>query len=212
MYNKIAEKTALFFVSRNLITVDRIPWCKYTLIRWLSTLQLYLILLIIALLLGRYLELLCFCFSLLSLRRRMGGWHAKKAWVCQLLSVFAPLICVYLLGPFIERVPFGVTVAWCFLINTAAFILKPVYPPQTHFDENIRTANDRKKRWLLILIVAIQIISIPLIGWNVMIYCSLGISVVLLSLVAEVGKQKYEGGLKNEKVGRISEEKGELRN
>lgn len=195
MYNKISEKIALHLVSKNLIAEDRIPWCKYVLIRWMTTVQLYLLLLIIALVLGHVLELFCFCFSLLSLRRRVGGWHAKKAWVCQLLSVFLPLICVYLLGPFIEGFPFGVTIAWCLAINIAAFILKPVYPPQTHFDDDIRFANNRKKNRLLIFMVTIQLISIPLIGWDVMIYCSLGILIVLLSLIAELGKQKNEGGL-----------------
>lgn len=200
MYNKVSEKVTLYLVSRNLITEDRTPWCKYVLIRWMTTVQLYLLLLIIALVFGHVLELLCFCFSLLSLRRRVGGWHAKKAWVCQLLSVFTPLIFVYLLGPTMEGFPSWATAAWCLPVNITLFILKPLYPPQTYFDETIRSANDHKKKCLLILIVAIQFISIPLIGWNVMIYCSLGVSVVLLSLVAEVGKQKYEGGLDNEKT------------
>lgn len=206
MYSKLSNKISLTLASRGLIAEDEINWCAYILVRWLSTLTLCLLFLIAVLILGRFFRLICFCIPLLLLRRRIGGWHTKHIWSCQLLSLSVPLFFVYIVGPRISLLDYWIVALGCLSINVTALILKPIYPPQTHFDKAVACANSKKKNQLVLLIVAFQVVSIPLIGLDVMIYSSLGSLSAVLSLVAEKIAQKIKGGHDNEKKGNCPKE------
>ena len=178
-------------------------------IRWLGLVTSCLLLTAIALLLGHTCKLICFCLSTLLLRRRMGGWHANHVWSCQLLSILASLLCVYVVGPCLERLDFLIIVLVCFASNGSAYALKPVYPPQTHFDVDVQNANNKKKKRVILLIIAVQTVSTPFLGLDVIIYCSLGFFVTILSLIAELINQKTKGGNQNGKTENCTQEDGE---
>ena len=205
MYNKLPKIIAVHFAARGLISENDISWCAYLLIRWFGSATLCLILFAIATVLGRSVELFFFCFCLFALRRRIGGWHAESAWICQLVSVSSTLFFVYIVGPLCESQPASFAIFGCLIVTICAFILRPVYPPQTHFSQAVHQANIRKKNILLIWIIAVQIVSIPIADLTVMIHCTLGIFVALISLIAEAYNQKIKGGNNNEENGSCTE-------
>ena len=66
-----------------------------------------------------------------------------------------------------------------------AYISKPIYPKQLHFDYRVKCANYRKKNTILLIIISIQIFCFFAHYLIPIIYLSLGIMVSLIGLLIE---------------------------
>ena len=66
-----------------------------------------------------------------------------------------------------------------------AYISKPIYPKQLHFDYQVKCANYRKKNAILLIIITIQIFCIFVHHLIPIIYLSFGIMVSLIGLLIE---------------------------
>lgn len=142
-------------------------------------------LILIAVLAGKSLEIFAFSMSVTALRQRLGGWHAKNAWSCQIVSVFSALFAVFVIGPHMEKLAIWIIILFDIIIFLFGLVLKPVYPPQLHFLDDVIEANNQKKRQVLYIILIAQILSLIFYDRTVMVYSALGISAALSALIAE---------------------------
>jgi accessory gene regulator protein AgrB len=185
MYHKLALKTANACLNRQWISADQFDWCAYAVEKRINYLAMALIIVFIAILTGKIIEIVAFVVSVTALRRRIGGWHAKRTWSCQFLSVIVLLLVISVIGPNIERLDLRIVIAFDTIILLACCITKPIYPPQLYFSDDIIKANNRKKHGILFLMIIIQILSFIVQGPLVMIYSTLGILTSLIALFAQ---------------------------
>lgn len=174
--------------SRGWITTEDTPWCAYAMERKLITMLFFVLLLPVVLILDVLKEAAIFSFVMYFLRRRYGGWHAPYLWLCQGLSILLVLIVTLVIGPRLLTFPgqsvWGVDVA----LMALAFLQKPVYQPQMHFDENIIKANCRKKNQLLIFLFVAQTVLYALDN-SFLIYSFLGVLTGVTSVYIELLQQ-----------------------
>ena len=167
-----------------------LPWCIYTLEKKLIALVFFTIMIPVAAVIGKLAETIIFSVTLLLIRRRIGGWHAPRAWLCQVLSVSIVLITLFMTGPWAARLPPALLYISDGFIMAAALLKKPVCPPQVHFDSAIIQANNQKKNLLILSFLAVQLVLgrfyIP-----VVIYSGLAVLAGVLSVYIEKIHQLY---------------------
>lgn len=131
--------------------------------------------------------------TLYLVRGRIGGWHAPYAWLCILLTTVETLTVLYIVAPVLMGInPFFIWVLNLLLL-LIALRTDPIYPPQLHFDQEVVSANRRKKNLILVCILLIQIASFGLGIERILVFSFNGILVSMLLVFAEKFKQKYGG-------------------
>lgn len=197
MYHKLACSIADICCERDWITQERHSWCVYAVERRINTGALCVILLVIAIVTQRLAHVFLFFGSVTTLRRRLGGWHAQDACVCQLISIVSVLVCVFVLGPCVERVSTPLILLSMSVTSFACFIVDPVYPKQLHFTDVDSKANNKRKMIILLLMVVSQVIGV-IVGTKIIaVYCQLGMLMAFVSLVAEKHIQKKRIQVRN---------------
>lgn len=83
----LANGITSFFIGRGLLDEEHRPWYVYALESKLGQSATVLFTLAAGWALGRPLQPLLVLLAAMFLRQRAGGWHAPKAWLCQILSV-----------------------------------------------------------------------------------------------------------------------------
>ena len=186
------HKVSVYFAeaccSRGWISTDDTPWCAYAMERKLITILFFVLLLPVVLILGVVKETAIFSFVMYFLRRRYGGWHAPYLWLCQGISILLVLIVTLVIGPHFLTLPMQLIWGLDVALMVLAFLQKPVYQPQMHFDEDVIQANRRKKDQLLVFIFVAQAVLYVLD--NVfLIYSFLGVLTGVVSVYIELLQQ-----------------------
>lgn len=190
MFHHLAKNLTEVCLCRNWITQEQTKWCIYVVEKYINILSTCLITGLLAIVLGKPLETLLFTAAFTLLRRRIGGWHAPKAWICQTVGFLVSWIVVFLIGPWLEGQPFKFTVMTSVAVLVVAFAARPLYPAQLRYSLDIVRANNRKKNRYIMVLTFIQALSCLLSKGKILVYLTLGIAVSLLSLYLEFLKQR----------------------
>lgn len=160
MYHKLAKFGANMCLHRQWISKSQLEWCVYALEKWINSLSTFFFSLILSVPTGKCVQTFAFFLTFFSLRRRLGGWHAKHAWSCQMTGIILMLFVVYLLGPKLEGLDTRLLAIMDILSLFLCLVATPVYPPQLSFTSSAVRHNKRKKNTTLVVIILIQIFSL----------------------------------------------------
>ena len=193
MLQKVSFRLTEWFYQHQWIEENNYTWCLYVVEKKLLQICFLLILSVCCILSKQYMNTLVFMATLYLVRGRIGGWHAPYAWLCILLTTMQTWTVLYIVAPVLVDINPFFTWALNLLLLLIALRTDPIYPPQLHFDQEVISANRRKKNLILVCIVLIQIVSFGLgIEW-ILIFSFNGILVSMLLVFAEKFKQKYGG-------------------
>lgn len=187
------------FISKQWIDAKDQNWCVYVIETKLLASFFSCVIIALAIILNALPQTIIFTLVFYHLRRRIGGYHAPNAWICQIASIGIVFCVALLIGPALEQVPLLVIILANLIVLIFALIRQPVYPPQTQFDDIVVIANNRKKNIMLLLIATIQLVC----GYfypDVVVYSFLGVLTGLVSVYIELLRQRKKEDY-NEKVG-----------
>lgn len=185
MYHKLAKIAADICLDNDWILSEQYDWCVYAFEKRINAISMFTLLLLISVLTKKVIHTFSFVGSLVVMRRRIGGWHSKSAWSCQLISISVVFLILFIIGPQIYLLNLKFIVLCDAVILLACAIIRPKYPAQLHFTNDVVQANNKKKYIVLSLIVTIQISCCILQQYVVLIYSFLGTLVALIALIAE---------------------------
>lgn len=191
MLQKVSFRLTEWFYHHKWIEENNYTWCLYVVEKKLLQICFLLILSVCCILSKQYLNTFVFMATLYLVRGRIGGWHAPYAWLCILLTTVETLTVLYIVAPVLMK-PFF-TWALNLLLLLITLRTDPIYPPQLHFDQEVISANRRKKNLILVCILLIQIVSFSLGIEQILVFSLNGILVSMLLVFAEKFKQKYGG-------------------
>lgn len=185
MTDKLITSLSSCFLSRGWICTEDIPSFRYVLECFIGRITFLSLLALVCIILHCYEEALSFSVVLLIFRRRMGGWHARSRWLCQMLSIGSVILVSCLLGPLLSKAPFWITISANILLILTSFLLSPVYPPQMHFSAEEKTGNIRKKNQFLLILLILQFPLVKLFNYEILSYINLGLCFGMTSLFIE---------------------------
>lgn len=180
-----------YFISRQWIEAKDQDWCVYAVETKLLAAVFFSVIAILTWILGVLPQAMIFTICFYFLRKRMGGYHAPRAWVCQLVSVGIVLCITLLIGPALAQIQFFVVILVNIFTMIVSIATRPIYPPQTHFDGKVVAANYRKKNILIFVIAAVQF-GFSFCYSSVVIYTFLAVLTGLVSVYIELIRQKIE--------------------
>lgn len=158
MLNKAAQRLSLSLYDRNYISSDEIEWCIYVIEKLiLQTIFLTLTFAWVAFT-SSFIETLIpvsvFCY----LRSKIGGYHAKHASICLLLSSLFVISCKLSVNALIEINPY---IFWNsnLVVMSIGYILRPVYPSEAAVPVEDAEKNNISKKLLLALILLVQVLA-----------------------------------------------------
>lgn len=196
MIHKSAESMAQICCNRGWVQEELRPWCIYTLEKWFGILFFFSAVLLWAILSGQYIETAAFLIPFYFLRRRMGGYHAKSAYTCFLISIGTVVIVSSIIGTWLLAFPIWILGIADSIVVVIALILRPAYPPQVHFTAKEKEANSRKKNDLLILFFSFQLWSVLFFDKRILSFSICGIAFCVVTVII----QKQKGRFDNEKT------------
>ena len=88
------ERLTDFFISQCGLPETRRPWYIYTLQTRISMFLSTAGMMLLGCLVATPYQVICFLVGILSLRRRLGGYHAKTPLRCLFLSVSVSILCL----------------------------------------------------------------------------------------------------------------------
>ena len=193
MLQKVSFRLTEWFFQHQWIEENNYTWCLYVVEKKLLQICFLLILSVCCILSKQYMNALVFMATLYLVRGRIGGWHAPYAWLCILLTTMQTWTVLYIVAPILMDINLFFTWALNLLLLLIALRTDPIYPPQLHFDQEVISANRRKKNLILVCILLIQVASFGLRIERILIFSFNGILVSMLLVFAEKFKQKYGG-------------------
>ena len=193
MVHKLSCYLAEWFYQHEWIEESNYAWCIYVVEKKLLQICYLLILSVCFIVSKQYLNAFVFMATLYILRCRIGGWHAPYNWLCILLTTIIVLTAIYVLAPAFMNANDVFIWFLDILLVMVAFLMDPVYPPQLHFNQEIVSANRRKKNLILMYIALMQIVSFGFGVEQILIFSFNGILVSVLLVFIEKFKQKYGG-------------------
>ncbi len=197
MLQKIAYKIATYSAARSWIDSSKIPWCQYALEKQLGALFFLALCVLLAIITSKWLELFTFVSVLYIFRQRLGGWHTKHFWSCQLVGLGVVIVSIKIVGPMLEALPSYAVLIINLIALFVAFFIRPVYPTSAHFPQEIRQANSKQKNRHLLILAILQCLSVAITLNRFLIYSCLGLTIVVASVMLEY---MIKRGEKNEKV------------
>lgn len=182
---KFVSSLTSIFLRKGWISEQDIPYCRYSLQFLFGKVSFFVLLFITCAVLDCYKEALFFSIVLLSFRKRMGGWHAKHPWLCQIISIALVIFSVSVLGPQLTKLQPPTIIAINCITILISFFLPPAFPPQLHFNQEEKYANVQKKNQMLVLLSALQPILVFLFSPKILIFSSLGLLFGISSVLIE---------------------------
>lgn len=190
MIQKIASNLTAYSIERQWIDPSKAQWCRYALEKRLGMMIFAAMCCLLAVVTAAWAELFSFVLVFYLFRQRLGGWHAKTFWSCQLISLGTLIAAVILIGPILEQADPSVLVGSDALLIACTYFLKPVYPASAHFSQEVRAANTKRKNQMLLGLLLLQLMILKLSGFLFLIYSSLGLVIADLSVLFQVHVQQ----------------------
>lgn len=185
MYYYVAEKISNISIEKGWIEESQKEWCIYAFQRRIESVFWIAIIILIANLTGKLRETFLCSAIIFLLRRRIGGWHASNPRVCQTISISILLLIVMCWGPALEKLSNNILLLLGIMMGLIMMGIKPVYPQQLHFDEEVMRKNHKIKNLLSTLMIVIVVV-LRLFMSHMIAYIVLGIATVLGSVLMEV--------------------------
>lgn len=185
MYHKLAQIGANMCLHRQWISKSQLDWCVYALEKWINSLSSFFFFFLLSVPTGKSVQAFVFFLTFFTLRRRLGGWHAKYAWSCQITGILLMLFVIYLIGPKLEVLDVQFLALMDALVLLVCFVVAPIYPPQLNFTYLAAKDNKRRKNFTLVIIIVIQTFSLFFSTYIVILYSALGILVSVVALIPE---------------------------
>jgi len=140
--------------GKGYVTEEQAPWLQYVLAKRLSTLLIYIVLLILGIYIASPVSSFAFVTSFLYLRERTNGIHAKSIWGCVLGSIISEVV---FLGVFLHLVTIGIAVLLLAVSSILVYCYAPYNHPSMHLtlEEELACATASKKRVLFLDTLAI---------------------------------------------------------
>lgn len=176
-------------ISRGWIKAQDKLWCVYAVEKKLITLCFFLLMIPFAVALDVLPQAAVFSCAFYLLRRRFGGWHAPYAWLCQVISIALVLAITLLVGPAMMKFPSLVIWGSDAIVVAIAIMQPPVYPPQLHFDQEIKRANAKKKNLVLLIVLGLQL-GFGIFVKDVLVYSFLAVLAGVISVYIEILQQR----------------------
>lgn len=193
MIHSLANRITIVAVKKELISSEKFNQCVYCLEKSFLKLSFALGLLILAIITECHIEIICFLLGFLPLRSTLGGWHAKHAWMCMLLSILTIYFICCALRAYVYSTANIVIVLLMPIVLLTASTAKPIYPKQLHFNTQVQKANTCRKNRLLLILSAIQVFCLVTHHVHPIAYLNLGIGVALVTLLIEQIIQYFKG-------------------
>lgn len=175
MVQQFAASITQYSIAHEWIDASQREWCQYAMEKQLGKLLFGCISLLLMIFTQAWLPMMSFISVCFLFRERMGGWHANHVWSCQLLSIGAVISAVFILGPFIEPLDWWLMVCTDVIIVLVTLITPPVYPPEAHFSQEVKTANTKWKNRMLVCLIFLQFISLFICGTVFFVYSLIGL-------------------------------------
>lgn len=177
-----AENLTALCIERQWIETENRDWCIYVFEKWMGILLFFLAVVVWMVLSKRYVETVAFLLPFYLLRRRMGGYHAKSALACFIMSIGLVMFVSLLLGKWLMLLP-----TWALVLSDCAVIsyaiaLKPAYPAQLNFSQTEKDANNSRKILLLIFIFTLQMLSILFLSAKILANSLCGIALTVITV------------------------------
>lgn len=185
MVDRLSRHLATLCASRNIIDQQYVPHLQYKAEIVLRSSLFSLFLILIAFLLQKPLEVFTYSLTIYLVRRRMGGWHAPKPWICQLLSVGIVLLMTLLVGSLFTKIPRNIFFFPCLALDILSFFLSPAYPSQLHLTVQEEKANNKRKNAVLAFVALIQILAFLSWDYRIVIYTFLGLATTVITVLLE---------------------------
>lgn len=193
MIQKAALRLAEYSIAHKWIDPSKAQWCSYALEKQIGTMFFITMCLLTAAMTAAWAELFSFVLVFYLFRQRMGGWHAKHFWTCQLLSLVVVVSAVVIIGPLLEWVNLYTIVGTDIFVIVSTFFLKPSYPTSAHFSREVLLVNVKRKKLLLLELIALQLVCLKLGRFSFLTYSLLGLTTADLSVLLQYGV-KYKKG------------------
>lgn len=193
MIQKIASELTDYSVAHSWIDSSKAQWCRYALEKRLGAMFFTAFCLLIAAVTATWIKLFSFVAVFYLFRKRLGGWHAKTFWTCQLLSFGTVITAVVIIGPIMEYTKLPFLICADILLSVFTCLLKPAYPASAHFSQEVRAANTKRKNQLLFGLILLQFLSLKLGQVLFLIYSCLGLAIADLSVLFQIYVQQKKG-------------------
>lgn len=185
MIYKLSVRATDYCIMKKWVDPSVRDWSIYAIERKLLSLTFFILLSLLAVIIGRPLEITTFALVFYFLRRRMGGWHAKHVFSCQTLSVMIVLGAVLIIGPALQELPMLIVSFVDFVVMFLALGIRPCYPAQVNFSGKEKQACAKRKNQIVLWLVFVQLLSLMLSWKNMLVYSTLGVLAGIISVYIE---------------------------
>lgn len=167
MYKKFSQKITEKYVKSGLISADDSEIYKYGFELLISLLSTTIIIILISLFIGKFVETLLYLTGFFSVRAICGGYHAKHHCTCFITTIFSYLMFLLLSFCFSSKPDINIAAG---LMTGVSFVLITAFAPIEHPDNPMTEYRKKKNRILSIilsfvicLIYFVSLLSAPLL-------------------------------------------------
>ncbi|MCM1162263.1 MAG: accessory gene regulator B family protein [Roseburia sp.] len=166
---------------------------EYALLTMIESFLTITTMLVLGLICKQFVCTICFLVFFLSLRKRTGGYHAKKFWQCYLATVLTYFLVMKIAVPLS-----GNLIAMCILLICSIIFIEligTVNHPNVDMDIYEFGESQRAARMLVLLEGSI-ILALIIMGFDMLYVSYMSIAIILCAMlmcVAKIIKQEVKG-------------------
>lgn len=185
MIHQLSCHFASYCVTHDIIDQQHFSHLQYKTEILLRTLVFMLCLILLSAITHLQIEIGILTLTIYLFRKRMGGWHASRPWICFIISLALILIMTLIVAPLATNAPKSMFFLLCLALDFVVAILPPAFPPQLHFSTQEKNANIKRKNQLLVIVIIIQIIAFLWCDFRIVIYTFFGLAITVISVLLE---------------------------
>lgn len=186
--NILTNKIIDYLVLNNYIRDDKRSVYSYSAMIAIQSVINIIATLIIGFLFGAFFENLCFFIVFKILRKYSGGLHSSKFSSCLLISIITNIIFMIVIK-YLEVNPHYILMM---VLEIASFIVVLLFAPVKNVNKQISEKEHKLYKLIVsVIIVVLILFSIVLIVNNCLFISSVGMSIVLNSLLIIAEKVKF---------------------
>ena len=125
------KRLSQYFREREIISENQIDWCEYVLARYIHTITLLPLMIIIGCFFAPLMDVIILNWGVYYLRNQANGFHAKTFWGCVTFSIFCEILALLLL----VNLHFEILVILFVLSGLFILWVAPINNKRVHFDE-----------------------------------------------------------------------------
>lgn len=186
----LCERLAERMIRGGLLEADKKDWMVYILQKWaMKCSSVILFVVLLGLLIG-WVNAIVFYTVTARLRAYAGGWHARKFWLCTVVSAVSALV-LGLIAPMIVRCP-GAVLWLTVTLSTAVLVyVAPVAPINLPFTPAERAAH-RQTMWRWIAVIDMMFVACrSLCAQEISVYIAVALLYVAVLVIIEESSKRH---------------------